>query len=200
MATQKRDTESRRGQIVEAALRIVAEKGIDDLSIAMIARHIGLVPSAIYRHFTSKDNILQAIIDRISSTLAANIASVNDTATDPVEKLHLIMHKHLELVRDFPVIPRIIFASDKISPHYLERKAIARGIITGYIGNVREIIIEGQNAGSIDAAIDPDAAATMFIGILMPPVMLWFVTDGAFDTTAYAKKAWPVFLKILRPA
>ncbi|MBI2220156.1 MAG: helix-turn-helix transcriptional regulator [Acidobacteria bacterium] len=53
----KLDTEIRQEQIAQAALAVVARHGIRRLSIASVARRVGIVPSAPYRHFENKDDL-----------------------------------------------------------------------------------------------------------------------------------------------
>ncbi|HEY6572448.1 MAG TPA: helix-turn-helix domain-containing protein, partial [Candidatus Eisenbacteria bacterium] len=62
MRTRKLATEVRRDQIAAAALQIIAAHGVRGLSLAAVARRVGLVPSAIYRHFAGKDEILDATL------------------------------------------------------------------------------------------------------------------------------------------
>ena len=55
MSDQKLDTEIRKEQIAEAALGLLASQGLGRLSVAAVARRVGLVPSGVYRHFMNKD-------------------------------------------------------------------------------------------------------------------------------------------------
>lgn len=61
MKNEKMKTEVRREQIAAAALQLIARRGMHGLSIAGIARQVGLVPSAIYRHFDGKDHVLDLV-------------------------------------------------------------------------------------------------------------------------------------------
>jgi AcrR family transcriptional regulator len=47
---QKVKTEIRQEQIAGAALELIAMRGLDELNIGALARQVGVVPSAIYRH------------------------------------------------------------------------------------------------------------------------------------------------------
>ncbi len=73
MSEEKLDTQIRREQIAEAALQLVASQGLRRLSVAAVARRVGLVPSGIYRHFRSKDEILSAVLERIEQRLLENV-------------------------------------------------------------------------------------------------------------------------------
>ena len=71
MADAKLKPKIRREQIAEAALGLVAGEGLKRLSIAAVARRVGLVPSGIYRHFRSKDEVLDAVLDLLEKKLRA---------------------------------------------------------------------------------------------------------------------------------
>ena len=112
MTREKLDTEIRREQILEAALEIVSRKGMKGLSIGAVARRIGLVPSAIYRHFESKDEIIDALLDQIESRLLANVAAVTAETDDPVLALELLFNRHIRLIRENVGIPRLVFSEE----------------------------------------------------------------------------------------
>ena len=48
----------RQKEIINASLEIIAENGIQSLTIKNLSKKIGLVESAIYRHYESKTQIL----------------------------------------------------------------------------------------------------------------------------------------------
>ena len=71
MRAPKVNTEIRQEQIAEAAIELIAAEGVNSLSIAGIAERVGIVPSAFYRHYKSKDEVLDAIwISYASNSLA----------------------------------------------------------------------------------------------------------------------------------
>lgn len=76
MSTEKLDTEVRQDQIAQAALSLVASHGLKGLSMTRVARRVGIVPSAIYRHFKDKDAVLNAAIGYIQKGLLDNVTVV----------------------------------------------------------------------------------------------------------------------------
>src|SRR5271165_1472178 len=88
MAEAKLQTRIRREQIAEAALELVAGEGVKRLSIAGVARRVGLVPSGIYRHFKSKDAMLDAVLDLLDSKLQANVEAARKETSDSLHRLH----------------------------------------------------------------------------------------------------------------
>lgn len=65
MTKEKLDTEVRPEQILEAALDVVSRKGMKGLNLGAVARRVGLLPSALYRHFERKDVIIDALLGLI---------------------------------------------------------------------------------------------------------------------------------------
>ncbi|MCR4413904.1 MAG: TetR/AcrR family transcriptional regulator [Thermoguttaceae bacterium] len=192
MAEEKLDTEIRREQIAEAALALVAARGVHRLSVAAVARRVGLVPSGIYRHFKSKDEILMAVLDLIESRLLANVQAARDEAADPLDRLRGVLFRHVRFIREGRTFPRIVFSDDAHSDDP-KRKARVQRIAAAYLGKIAELVAEGQAAGCIRADLDPPTAALLFLGIVMPAAILWHLSDGGFDVTRHAERAWQVY-------
>lgn len=167
------------------------------LSIAAVARRVGLVPSGIYRHFSGKDEMLEAVLGLLRRRIAEFIRSAERATPDPVERLRLVLMGHVRFIREGRAIPRMIFADDggKFSPTVRE-KVIE--ILQGYMGRVAEFITQGQQQGAVRPELDPQTLALMFLGIVMPAGILWHLTDGGFDATKHAERAWQVFSKAIR--
>lgn len=64
-ARRKRaDGELSRERILDAASEIAAERGYEGASIALVSAKCGLPASSIYWHFTNKDDLIAAVIER----------------------------------------------------------------------------------------------------------------------------------------
>lgn len=55
-----------RDQIVDAAMRIVTEEGIEAVSMRRVAQAFDTGPSSLYAHIANKDELLQLMVDRIN--------------------------------------------------------------------------------------------------------------------------------------
>lgn len=62
-----------REQLLEAARIAVREQGAPALSLRDVARQAGVVPSAVYRHFSSRDDLLTQLILDAYAHLAATL-------------------------------------------------------------------------------------------------------------------------------
>ena len=67
MVTTRRkrtDGEASRQRILEAAAEVAGERGYEGTSISLVSERSGLPASSIYWHFTDKDELIAAVIDR----------------------------------------------------------------------------------------------------------------------------------------
>jgi AcrR family transcriptional regulator len=194
MSDEKLDTQVRREQIAEAALGLIASHGLKRLSVAGVARRVGLVPSGIYRHFKSKNEIVVAVLDLIDRRLQAIVDAALAESEEPLDRLRGILMRHIRFIREGRAIPRIIF-SDDVHEGMPDGKARIVGIMRGYLGRVAEVIRQGQQQGTISSDLEPETSALMFFGIVMPAGILWHVTDGGFDVTKHAERAWRIYTR-----
>jgi len=197
--SKKRATAVRRDEIAQAALTIVAENGISRLSIAAVAKKVGIVPSAIYRHFKNKNEVLDAVIALVRSKLAANVAAARAASDDPLDALRLLLMRHLSMIRESQTIPRLIFSED-ICAGSRKREALVYAMVSGFLDGVSGIVRQGQKAGSISRRLEPRTVALLFLGLIQPAGMLWRVSRGRFDVAGHARQAWVAFTRAVEPS
>jgi len=191
MSEQKLDREVRREQIAEAALALVADRGLGRLNMAAVARRVGLVPSGIYRHFKNKEDLLLALLDRIEARILENVRAAQEATVDPLQRIHRVIVGHIRFIREGRAVPRIIFSEDDHRGQP-QRKARVERIVTAYLGHLAEFVRQGQRQGSIRRDVDPATAALLFLGIVVPAGILWHLTEGGFDVTRHAERAWQI--------
>jgi AcrR family transcriptional regulator len=184
--------------LTDATLAVVADHGLRGLSLAAVARRVGLTPSAIYRHFPGKDALLDAVLDRMRERLHGAIAASRAEAGDPVDALRRLLARHTQLIRQNRALPRIVLSDDYHIGHP-ERRQRLLGVFSGYLDGVADIIRDGQRCGRIRADVNPRSLAILFLGLIQPAGVLWTLSDGRFDVTRQAREAWPVFERALRP-
>lgn len=192
MGTKKLDTETRQRQIVNELLRIVANDGLEGLSVAELANRIDLVPSGIYRHFEGKDQIILAALEFVRDHLFQYLQAVKRESADPVERLHSLFTYHLGLLRDNPGIPGIVL-SGAVFSHTPPNRDKAKEIVQGYLMGIAEIIRAGQQEGHLRSDRDPMSLSVMFLGLILPMVLLSKLDREKFDCAALAEKTWTIF-------
>jgi AcrR family transcriptional regulator len=197
MRAAKQNSETRKRQIAGAAMALIARQGVKGLSVAALARKVGLVPSALYRHYKGKEEILEATLALVKDLITENIRSVQNESSSPLEQLRLLMIRHLEMIQEFQAIPRIIF-SDEVSTSNPFRRTVLFKIVKGILEQVAKLVARGQRLGQIKPKLDPKTVSVIFLGLVQPPAILWYLSQGSFDISKHMKKAWPVFEKAIQ--
>ncbi|MDG4475984.1 TetR/AcrR family transcriptional regulator [Thiovibrio frasassiensis] len=192
----KKTTHIRRAEIIQAALGVIGEKGVHGLTITEIAGRAGMSDANIYRHFTGKQEILQALGDFISKAVmgkAAGIAAGEGTA---LEKLQVIFRSHTALIAANPGLPRFIF-SEEIhlgDPHLAQTIA---GKMAAYIETLSNLIGAGVKSGEF-CAIAPRETAITLLGMIQFTALRWSITRGAFSLDTETERLWNNFLRLIQ--
>ncbi len=70
--------DERRASIIEVAKRLFAQNGFHGVSIDEIVKEVGVSPAILYRHFNSKEELYDAVLDEFSCTRESYVETVVD--------------------------------------------------------------------------------------------------------------------------
>lgn len=73
MQRRNKGFEETHQQLIEAAVRLISEKGVDALSVAAVAREVGINRTTVYYHFDNRDALLAAVKRWSADQLAKGI-------------------------------------------------------------------------------------------------------------------------------
>ena len=184
----------RRKQIAEAALRL-AESGLGAVTVTAVAREVGLVPSALYRHFGGREEIVQAAFETLRAKLLDNVRR-SLAAESALEGLRGFIERQLAIFRANRAVPRILFSDAVTADDSPLRPQIVQAqdaMLAGLAGLVRR----GQEQGCIRADADPRDLAVLFLGQLMLPAYMYYLRRGAFGLEDQVERNWSIFRQLL---
>jgi AcrR family transcriptional regulator len=158
--------ESRRQQILEAALACFSENGFHQTGMADIVQRSGMSHGAVYGYFQSKDDIIEALADdRHQSEAILN--SVVQQAENPIEGLRALVRAYANGLID-PVglsRRRVVvhgwaeaLRSPRVHASIVEGINIPRSIIVG-------LVEKAQRMGRLSSDLSADAIARSFIAL-----------------------------------
>jgi len=151
VATVRRSHEERRAEIADAALRIIATRGISALTVATLAHELGLTGGALYRHFDSTDEILVAVAARAVELVDA---TVPPQELPPLEWLERFVESRAKTVGGHPGLARLL-VSDQLAmalpPAALEH---VQGAVRRTFAQIEHALRRGQEAGAVRDDVD----------------------------------------------
>ena len=198
MTAPKRRSEFRQEQIVAAAADLIAQKGLKGLSMAVLAGRIGVVPSALYRHYRSKEQIVGIILDRVRDNLRGNLQAARQSSPEPCARLRFVLERHLALLKQSPGMPRLVF-SDDLGARYPVQRVKLFGILVEYLEGIESIVKEGQASGCVRADLSAAAIARLFLGMVQSAAVMWHLSGGRMEPEAGLEGAMKVLERSWTP-
>ncbi|GAQ57026.1 TetR/AcrR family transcriptional regulator [Streptomyces acidiscabies] len=102
----------RREEILDAALAIADERGLEAVSMRALADRVGVTPMALYRHVKDKAALLDGMLGRLLVVLPSGV--VEERTWD--ERLAVLAHAVREVTRRHPWAAQLLFSRPAVSP------------------------------------------------------------------------------------
>jgi AcrR family transcriptional regulator len=96
-----------RGQLIEVATSLFAERGYEGTSIEAVLAAAGVSRGALYHHFAGKEALFTAVLEAVSARITAEVTEAVRDCTDPVDAMHTGALAWIDLAGD-PVIQRVM--------------------------------------------------------------------------------------------
>lgn len=186
------ESDVRREQIADAALKLVVTEGISALTVKNIARQVGVTPPALYRHYAGKTEILAAVVDHITGMHTESRERVFREVAGPVDLLRELFFSQVRLFERNPASP-VFFYSDLLwheEPSLGER---FRRHLEAFADEVAGVIRQGQDAGRIRADETPEQLFIAFLGLFSSMGILAGRGLCRVDMAAQAETNWNIF-------
>ena len=162
----------RQTEIINTSIDIIAEQGIQKLTIKNIAKAIGISEPAIYRHFENKLSILSAILDNFMQKSSAIIFKLIQSNEGSIAKLKQIFVGQLQMFIDKPALVSVIFAEEIFKSEKVLSDKIFE-ILNGRETIILTLIEGGQMNKQIRTDIDKKHLSSILLGSLRLLVKRW---------------------------
>ena len=96
-----------RGQLLEIATGLFAERGYEDTSIEAVLQESDVSRGALYHHFGGKEALFEAVLTAVETDISEKLEAATRHLSDPVEILRAGCLTWVRLAGD-PVIQRIV--------------------------------------------------------------------------------------------
>ena len=104
-------TEQRERDILEAAIELFGEEGFHNVATRKIAARAGVSEGTLFNYFSSKNELMRAILGRIYEELTDNAGAILRDELDSRRRLQLLAENHITVMsRDNALFMRMIQA------------------------------------------------------------------------------------------
>lgn len=163
MANGLQVTPNRRGArsrelVLDAAERLMAERGYEAATVAGLVEEAGIPPSSVYHYFGSKDGVLLAVMERGAERFFADLGRPGRRQGRPVEHLRAALTATAEALDRHPDFLRLLIGMAAQPP------ATADGEVLAVVNRVRDLALvrlREQAAIAFDLDADGEVAGRL---------------------------------------
>jgi AcrR family transcriptional regulator len=183
-------------QILNSSMELIADKGIQGFTIKNLSEKIGFTEPAIYRHFESKTDILNTLLNNFKEMIAMITSMLADIEGTAIDKISLMFSKLLEIFSEQPTIISVMF-SEEIFKNEDSLKHNICDIQDLHQSNIETILETGQANGNIRHDIDKRILALMLMGSFRLLVKRWDSSSHKFNLKLEGEKLISSFKLII---
>jgi AcrR family transcriptional regulator len=104
-----------REHVVAEALALIAEDGVDALTMRTLAERLGVVPGALYRHVRNKTQLQDLVLDEVVAEVDCDL----DPALPWAEQVKVLARRLRGVLEDHPGVAGLLELRDPLGPHSL---------------------------------------------------------------------------------
>lgn len=187
----------RQNEIIEQALSVIAEQGIEKLTYRNLAKTLGITEPAFYRHFGSKTEIMNGILVYFDSVRRRLFEDIRARAADSLAAIEAIFTEHFSLFQSNHGLATLLFPEEiRQGRHELEAKVLE--VMSFGQQQIVQIIAEGIRGGEIRPDLDPEQLALMISGSLRLLVTRWRLNKYVDDLQAHGARFWRTLSALIR--
>ena len=178
----------RKQQIIEAARGLITDRGMDAVTIDVV----GFSEAAIYRHFSSKRQILLQLIDDLEQDLLTAVELAESAEPNALRILECILATHLADVEGSRGVSFIV-VSGAMSFEGIGLADRIREMLDRYIEALKGVMRKGVADGDFYPHLDVEAAAFTFLGMMQSTGTIWALNGYSWSLDRWRNQILEIY-------
>ncbi len=189
---------NRREQIIDAAIKVFADKGFYNAKVSDVAHTAGVADGTIYLYFKNKDDLLISLFESKMEKILDRFTATLQTASSAKEKLKRFIQLHFQLIEEDQNLAGVfqveLRQSSKFLKDYHNQKFI------DFLNVIGQIIKEGQQSGEFRNNIRINTTKLAVFGAIDEIARQWILTpEPKSELQDIARELTHIFLLGLSP-
>jgi AcrR family transcriptional regulator len=183
MVTKQQElSEERKNEILDAALEVFSEAGLQEASVDDVVKRAGLSKGTLYWYFKSKDRLISALIRRFFTLELNKIKKLQQGKGAVRERLLRYSREVEEVVKKMPRALTLEFYAVAVRQKTV-RKFMGE-LYVSYCGELAQLLREGIDRGEF-VKMDTRQMAAAITGLCEGLILLWALEPNAFPFERY---------------
>lgn len=189
--TKKNNTEKYQ-RILEAAVKVFAEQGFFQSTIAQIAKEAGVADGTIYLYFKNKDDILVQFYQYKTRQIFERFREAVSQPKTAAEKLRCLIRVHLEEFQKDRNMA-IVYQAETHQNRWLGDQHI-KAMSKTYRDIISEVVELGQEEGTIRRDLFMGLVKRLINGAVDEVINAWIHSGGQYDLMTMADPLVDLFM------
>ncbi len=180
-------------RILEAAIKVFAEQGFFQSTIAQIAKEAGVADGTIYLYFKNKDDILVQFYQYKTRQIFERFRDAVSQPETAEEKLRCLIRVHLQEFQEDRNMA-IVYQAETHQNHRLGDENI-KEMSKMYRDIISEVVELGQEEGTIRKDLYMGLVKRFINGAVDEVINSWIHSGGQYDLVTMADPLVDLFIK-----
>lgn len=175
-------------QMLDAAIRLIAERGYQKATLAAIGEAAGYSRGLVGQRFGSKAGLLTVLVDRMADEWATGRLEPAVQGTAGIGSLRRMLEVYFATLKESTTLTRGIFlltiealGGEQIVADMLGKlHARWRMLVSGWIA-------EGLKSGEVREDVDPNVHAVLFLGVMRGVTLQYLLEPDKIDLDAVTR-------------
>ncbi len=160
--------------IINAAIKIFAEKGFYNAKVADVAHQAGVADGTIYLYFRNKDDLLISLFETKMEEILLRFSALVNSKKDAEKKLRQFILLYFQMIEEDENLAEVfqveLRQSSKFLKDYHNQKFI------DFLNLIGDILRQGQKDGHFKASISIHITKLIIFGALDELARQWILT------------------------
>jgi AcrR family transcriptional regulator len=184
-------------EIIEAAGKILTNSGVGGLTIKNLAKEMNFSEAAIYRHFTSKENIVVAMLAYLANKMDERYTKALGDDLNPEEKFISLFQNQFSFFHNNPHFVVAVF-SDGLMEESEHINATILQIMAVKMKYLSPILVEGQKTNIFIKTIPSEDLVHIVMGTIRLQMFKWKRANFQFDINKKGEEIIQSLLTIIK--
>lgn len=176
----------RQHEIITAAGRILTESGIHGLTIKNLAKEMKFSESAVYRHFSSKEEIIIGMLNYLAGNMDQRFNASLSEEDSIEDRFKALFESQFNFFKKYPHFAVAVFSDGLLEESKRINQAIS-GIMQVKMKYLMPVVQQGQLEGVFTNAITTEDLMHVVMGSLRLLMYKWRIANFEFDISRYGK-------------
>ena len=183
-------------EIISAAGQLISEDGYARLTTKRLAERMHFSEAALYRHFSSKEDILLKMLQLLTASVQERMEEVASQEDQPDLRLRAMFDSHFTYFKAHPEYLMAIFATNFMESSLVIDTAI-KNLMEVMRFHLRAVVSAGQKSGTFTQKIPTDMLVQIVMGTFRLHMLQWRMSGKRTDVKRAGNKLIDTVLTLI---